>query len=121
MHYNKPMDTKIDSITEQTWETLCLAFPKLVRYNPPIVRMNNRIYRTAGRCFVEHSTIDLSTKLLAKHKHEMLTVILPHEIAHQADYNLNGLPKNNRWHGKTWGVIMAALDLPANPYHNMDI
>ena len=115
------METQTNKIVTQTWETLCLAFPKLIRFDPPIVKINNRIYRTAGRCFIEHNSIDLSAKLLAKHNTEMLTVILPHEIAHQADYNLNGMPKNNRWHGNNWAIIMHALDLPANPYHNMEL
>lgn len=88
----------------------------------PLITVNNRIYRTAGRCWVEKNHIELSGKLLANpdNKLAMLHVILPHEMAHQVDFNLNGAPKNNRWHGRTWSEIMVKFGLPANAYHSLE-
>lgn len=117
------MQTEIQKIADTQWDRFCELFPKLVRFDTPKIVLNNRIYRTAGRCWVERNEIDLSSKLLAnpKNKLAMLHVILPHELAHQVDFNLNGMPKNNRWHGRTWSEIMVKFGLPANPYHTLEI
>lgn len=51
----------------------------------------------------------------------MRLVILPHEIAHQADYNLFGLSEKICGHGKNWCKIMLQLGLAPNKYHSMEL
>ena len=107
----------------QLWENYCEIFPKLVRYNPPKIVLNNRLTRTAGRCFQELNTIDLGAKFFDKpeNKKPMLSIILVHEIAHQIDWSLYGESEKNCGHGKKWNEIMVKLGLPANKYHSLTI
>jgi predicted SprT family Zn-dependent metalloprotease len=51
----------------------------------------------------------------------MMDVILPHEIIHQADFNLFGESEKICGHGEKWCEIMVNYGLPANPYHTMEI
>ena len=51
----------------------------------------------------------------------MLRVILTHEIAHQADFNLFGFSEKKCGHGKKWAEIMLELGLPADKYHYLDV
>ena len=101
------------------WETYCEIYPRLVKFDCPQIKLNGRFTKTAGNCEVENNIINIGYKFFPKFHNEMFSVILPHEIAHQIDYNLNGLPK--RWHGKSWQDIMLAYGLPADPYHQMEI
>jgi predicted SprT family Zn-dependent metalloprotease len=109
--------------TVMLWDSYCEIFPKLVKFQPPIVILNNRLTRTAGRCFQADNKIDLGAKFFAKasNKPIMLSVILVHEIAHQIDYNLNGESELKCGHGKKWCKIMVQLGLPANKYHSLTI
>lgn len=114
---------ELNDLAQDYWSMAGKLFASNRKFECPKIVINNRIYRTAGRCFVELNTIDISGKLLANPANvgAMLNVILPHEIAHQIDFNLNGAPKNNRWHGRTWAHIMVQLGLEPNPYHNLTI
>jgi hypothetical protein len=51
----------------------------------------------------------------------MTTIILPHEIAHQVDYNLFGTSEEKTGHGIMWQSIMLDYGLEPTPYHMMDI
>jgi predicted SprT family Zn-dependent metalloprotease len=51
----------------------------------------------------------------------MFTIILPHEIAHQADFDLFGESEKFCGHGVKWAEIMLQLGLPANKYHDLKI
>jgi predicted SprT family Zn-dependent metalloprotease len=103
------------------WETFCEIYPQLVKFDCPKIVLNARFSKTAGNCEVEHNTINLGLKFFAKNYNRMMQEIIPHEIAHQVDYNLNGLPLGNRWHGANWQVIMSDYGLEPKPYHNMEI
>lgn len=104
---------------ESVWLEYCLLYPQLVKFDPPKIKLNFRFTKTAGNCEVENNVINIAGKFFPKYTQQMLQVIIPHEIAHQIDYNLNGLPK--RWHGKTWQNIMLKYGLPADTYHQMEI
>jgi predicted SprT family Zn-dependent metalloprotease len=120
--YNKAMtNNELQNYAEKLWESYTEVFPALVRFDCPRVELNARFKVTAGMCYVQENRVQLSTKHLAKFEHEMLTDTLPHELAHQIDYNLNGWPKNNRWHGKSWVIIMAQLGLNPSTYHEMKL
>lgn len=106
------------------WDSLCEIYTPLVHYNEPKVELNGRLWRTAGMCFQEENVIQLGTKFFfanTKYRDYMTDVILPHEIAHQADFNLFGKSEKKCGHGKKWAEIMVQLGLEANPYHSMEI
>lgn len=111
----------LEKTTEGIWLALCESYPKLVRYNPPQIVLNNRFTKTAGCSYQETNIIHLGNKFFDKNYREMFLTILPHEIAHQADYNLFGLSEKKCGHGKQWAEIMVQLGLPANKYHSLVI
>jgi len=111
----------IDTLTESVWGDICESHPRLIRYNPPKIILCNRLTRTAGKCYQEENRIHLGAKFFAKHSANMRLVILPHEIAHQADYNLFGLSEKICGHGKNWCKIMLQLGLAPNKYHSMEL
>ncbi len=121
--YNRGMDkmTIINRKADLVWLEFCEIYPRLIRLDRPVVVANNRFTKTAANCEVENNRINFGMKFMPKFENEMLNVILPHEIAHQIDYILHGLPANNRWHGKTWQEIMVKYGLPPNAYHTMEI
>lgn len=113
----------LNNHTAKLWENYCEIFPKLVRYNPPKIILNNRLTRTAGRCFQAENLIDLGAKFFIKpeNKTPMLRVILVHELAHQIDWNLYGESELKCGHGKKWCEVMLKLGLPANKFHSLTI
>jgi predicted SprT family Zn-dependent metalloprotease len=110
--------------TNVIWDSLCEMYPRLTKYNPPIIELNGRLYKTAGRCHQEDNIIQLGTKFLThsvEYRDIMTDVILPHEIIHQVDYNLFGESEAKCGHGKNWKMIMQQYGLEPNPYHSMEI
>ena len=114
----------LNNRTAIIWDNLCETYPQLTKYNPPIIELNGRLYRTAGRCHQEDNIIQLGYKFFTHSRsyyYNMIRVILPHEIIHQADYNLFGLSEAKCGHGKKWQEIMINYGLEPNPFHNMEI
>lgn len=103
------------------WARFVTMFPKLKQFNAPTVSVNYRLSTSAGRSMSEDNAYDLAGKFFAKHADEMLRVILPHELAHQIDFNLYGWHKGKKHHGATWCGIMCAYGLPPQPYHSMEL
>ena len=105
------------------WDSLCEIYPDLTKFDYPKISLNGRFWRTAGQCLQEQNKIELGTKFFqsAKNCDIMLNVILPHEIIHQADYNLFGDSEKNCGHGEKWCEIMVNYGLEPNPYHSMDV
>ena len=101
------------------WGIYRRIYPELQNFKMPEIRLNYRFTKTAGNCEVERNIINLGGKFYQKHYNRMMREILPHEMAHQIDYNLNGLPK--RWHGKSWQDIMLKYGLQPLTYHDMEI
>jgi hypothetical protein len=111
----------IEKTTDAIWSGLTESYSELIRFSPPKIKLCNRIYRTAGYCEQEENLICLSNKLFTRNHSEMLRVILTHEIAHQADFNLFGFSEKKCGHGKKWAEIMLELGLPADKYHYLDV
>jgi len=106
------------------WDNLCELYPRLTKYNPPIIKINGRLWRTAGLCHQEDNIIELGFKFFTHSKSysdNMFDIILPHEVIHQADYNLFGLSEKNCGHGVQWQKIMVQYGLEPNPHHTMEI
>ena len=87
----------------------------------PSIELSNRFTKTAGHCLVAQNKIVLGTKFLVQFPDIMHRVIIPHELCHQVDFNKNGFPVGNRWHGKSWQTIMIRYGLPADTYHTMEL
>jgi predicted SprT family Zn-dependent metalloprotease len=121
--YNNPMlitEQYLNKLAETLWAEYCEVFPKLVKFDCPKIILNSRLSSTAGRCFASQNYIDLATKLFTRNRDAMLREILPHEIAHQIDYNLNGEP-NGKWHRESWKIVMVKIGQSPTRCHNLTV
>lgn len=110
--------------TEIVWDSLCEIYTPLVRFNPPKIVLNPYTWKTAGSCYQTLSKVELGYKFFASNRENfnyMIDVILPHELAHQADFNLFGESEKTCGHGEKWCEIMVNLGLKAKPFHSMEI
>lgn len=106
------------------WDTLCEIYTPLVHYNEPKIELNPYFWRCAGACFQEENRIQMGYKFFkanTNYFNTMMDVILPHEIIHQADWNLFGKSEKICGHGENWQKIMVEYGLDANPHHTMEI
>ena len=106
------------------WDSLCEIYTPLVRFDVPKFKLNPYAWRTAGMCFQEQNLIELSYKFFksnTKNFDYMMQVILPHEIIHQADFNLYGESEKKCGHGANWCKMMVEYGLPADKFHSMEI
>jgi len=116
------MDTKtLQSIGNDYWAIYCETFPKLVRFDPPTIIINNRYTRCVGACYYDRNLIQISGKFLAKFGEIIITDTLPHEMAHQIDFNLNGWFKGKHHHGASWIKIMVQLGLEPEAYSTLKL
>ena len=111
----------VEKATNSVWSALAESYPKLVRFDPPKIVLCNRLTRTAGKCYQEENRIHIANKFFVRNYSEMFSVILPHEIAHQADFDLFGESEKKCGHGEKWSEIMVKLGLPADKYHSLEI
>ena len=106
-------------------QTAQTAWARLQQIHGPMVfpafELSNRFTKTAGHCLVLENKIVIGTKFMIQFPEIMHRVIIPHELCHQVDFNKNGFPKGNRWHGKSWQIIMFQYGLPADTYHTMEL
>lgn len=118
--YNLCMNTKtLQTLTDRLWGDYAEIFPRLVRFDPPKILINNRFSKTAGCNYTEKNEIELAGKFLVQFPENMTRVILPHEIAHQIDFNLNGWYNRKQHHGKEWITIMLKIGQEPKPFHSM--
>lgn len=106
------------------WDSLCEIYPTLVAYDVPKIELNPYIWRMAGCCFQPENRIQLGYKFFKAKKeyfNYMIDVILPHEIIHQADFDLFGDSEKICGHGEKWCEIMVNYGLKPDPYHTMEI
>lgn len=111
----------VEKVTDSIWLGLIESYPKLVRFDAPKIVLCNRLTRTAGKNYQTLNCIHLANKFFVNNHREMMLTILPHEIAHQADFNIFGESEKKCGHGKNWARIMVELGLPANKYHSLTL
>ena len=109
----------LQKLAEKLWNTYCEIFPKLVKFDCPRVEWNNRFTTTGGISYSERRLVQLAGKFFVKYPDEMLQVTLPHELAHQIDYDLNGWKYRAKHHRDSWKIIMVKIGLPPEIYHTM--
>jgi predicted SprT family Zn-dependent metalloprotease len=120
----KALLTHLQRETCMIWDSLCEIYTPLVHYNEPKIELNPYFWRCAGVCFQEENRIQMAYKFFkanTKCFNNMMDVILPHEIIHQADWNLFGPSEKICGHGENWSKIMVEYGLNANPFHSMEI
>ncbi len=119
--YNLTMlnQTTLQNLTENLWDSYAEIFPALIKFDAPKIIINNRYTKCAGCNYSDENIIHLGGKFLAQFPDNMVRVILPHEIAHQIDFNLNGWYDRKPHHGKQWQEIMWRIGQEPNPYHSM--
>ena len=110
----------IQAYAERLWVSYKKIFPELKGDCPKII-LSNRLTKTGGYNLSEENTVTLGNKFFAKNSDTMLNVILPHELAHQIDYNLHGWTKGRKHHNSKWCGIMMILGLSPDPYHTMEL
>jgi predicted SprT family Zn-dependent metalloprotease len=120
----KALLTLIERESVMIWDSLCEIYPTLVAYDVPKVKLNPYFWRCAGTCLQEQNVIELGYKFFkakTEYFNYMIDVILPHELIHQADWNLYGESEKICGHGEKWREIMVNYGLDANPFHSMEI
>lgn len=104
------------------WEALGEIHPKLCKFDCPEIVLNNRMWRTAGQCFQDKRIVSISSKFYdAGFDTRMNAVILPHELIHQADFDLFGESDKRCGHGKNWQMLMLQYGLDPDKYHSIHI
>lgn len=104
------------------WSKLQIIHPKLKSVGCPSIILNNRFTATAGMAYQYDRRIEMATKFIihsVEYYNMMFNVILPHELAHIADYDLFGESNKKCGHGDNWKMIMFQLGLNPDKYHPM--
>ena len=124
--YNICMDKKtltleLNRRTARVWGELCELRPRLVRFDQPRIILDARFWRTAGQCHQHENIVRMGVNFFQfpQFRATMRAVILPHELIHQADFNLYGESEKICGHGVQWQKLMVEYGLPANKYHSM--
>jgi predicted SprT family Zn-dependent metalloprotease len=99
------------------WSAMQELWPQLKNHKVPKVRINNRLYRTAGFAHCEVHEVEFASKFFNRYKHEMLCIIVPHELIHVADFIINGEDPTDFWHGPDWRRMMLEYGLPPSATH----
>lgn len=114
----KTVDFKAAAI----WQKLVRMHSELAGFDVPQVKLNGRLYRTAGRCYQDQNLVELGTQFFSHSDAwaaNMLEVILPHEIIHRADFVLYGQSEKKCGHGKNWQRLMVQYGLEPAKLHTM--
>lgn len=103
--------------TGATWARLQKMYPGKLG-TMPTVEINARLKTTAGYCHWEIRKTEYSLELLVEYPEKFRMVIIPHELAHQANWDMYK-PSGNGCHDNTWRGIMVSLGLPPDRCHDM--
>ena len=120
----KTLEKLLIAETAIIWDSLCEIYPKLCHFNPPTIKIDARLWRTAGMCHQDDRLVRLGYKFFLHSDNyckQMVSQILPHEIIHQADFDLFGESELNCGHGENWRKIMVKYGLKPDFYHTMEI
>lgn len=103
----------VENAADMHWLRLQKLYPELKPHGRPQIRFDARYKKCLGFCDSENKTITLAYKYFPKNRDTMLNEVLPHELAHFADYCMIGWKE---WeilegHGPNWRKIMVSLGL----------
>ena len=120
----KQLQKIVEKESTMIWDSLCELHPKLCKFNPPVILLCARLWRSAGMCHQEERIVKLGYKFFlhsSEYRKQMFSIILPHELIHQADFDLFGKSEKICGHGKNWQNLMVQYGLNADKYHSMEI
>jgi len=103
--------------TKHTWMRLDKMYPGQLG-TMPTVEISNRMKTTAGYCYWERRHTKYSLELLSQYPEEFRLETIPHELAHQVNWDLFR-PAGNGCHDANWKQIMINLGLQPNRCHDM--
>jgi predicted SprT family Zn-dependent metalloprotease len=112
----------VQAVCLTVWAALQAQHTALRRSPLPEIAINARLKSSAGRCFPSLNLVEFGPDFLmhsTEYTQLMFRVIIPHELIHQADYNLYGESEFVHGHGKNWTRLMLQYGLPADRYHPM--
>lgn len=116
------LEQQVGDRCRRVWHRLQGQYSELGQFDCPQVKINARLYRTAGRCFQDLGVVEFGKRFFEyspKFYMEMINVIVPHELIHQADFYLHGASPMPCGHGATWQRMMRKFGLEPNKYHDM--
>lgn len=116
----KITEAQLQAYAINLWDEYCEIFPKLVNFDCPKIVLKSTMRKDAAECQMEDNEIRVNKRFFKYYADNMLRVIIPHELAHQIDYNLNGMPKRECGHGMEWAIIMIQIGQEPYAHHNMD-
>ena len=96
------------------WNKIVDMYGLIIKSQPTVV-INNRFKTTGGVCKADIRVIELSAEMFYYNQAEYVKVIIPHEAAHLADWDIN----DKIGHGPTWKEIMVNLGLEPSRFHNL--
>ena len=111
----------MQALAQYYWREYIAIFPKLNGFDCPKIVINNRLSRVIAYNRSEENIINMGGKFMVNNLDAMKTLILPHELAHQIDYNLNGWTKGNRHHRQSWKNIMGMIGQAPELYYDLKI
>ena len=120
----KQLQKIVEKESAMVWDSLCEMYPKLCKFNPPVIVLCARLWRSAGMCHQDDRIVKLGYKFFlhsSEYRKQMFSIILPHELIHQADFDLFGKSEKICGHGENWQKIMVEYGLKADKYHSMEI
>lgn len=110
------MIDRLNSNASHIWGQLQIIYPALVAFELPQLRVSKRLKVTAGQAFRETRIVEISNTFLTSAYRFTMVTILPHELIHIADYDLNGYNELPCGHGKAWCDMMLAYGLKPDKY-----
>lgn len=111
----------IDQYSDNAWDIMCEHNPKLAKFEKPRIILNNRLWRSAGICYVYERQIHLGTKFFNAFHERMFKEIIIHELCHQAVADMWGFNPVNGGHCENWKYLMRKWGLFPNRFHDMHI
>ena len=107
------LNAKVQATGARVWARFASLYT--LHTSIPELQISKRLKTTAGFCYHEKRVITLCYDLLLEYPGDMYNVIIPHEIAHQVDWDIY----KESGHGKTWKSIMVKYGLPPDRCHKM--
>ena len=120
----KLLQNKIEAHALAAWKNFVKLYPRLAAFSCPKIILCGRLTKTAGYNKSEQNIVKLSLKLMLhtpENYAKMVSIIIPHELAHQVDYNLNGWFSGKKHHNREWQGIMVDYGLAPNVYHDLTL
>lgn len=100
------LQTRLESL----WADYCETFPKLAKFDCPTIEISPRLRVNLATNTSEYNLVRVAKRYYESNIDLYWGEIIPHELAHQIDYNLNSWGYRENHHRESWVNIMLALD-----------